>query len=88
LIFTANGLELQTHSAASPNVPHRGIGFDFSVLDKKMQFNRRVDSAGFPCLDKETAHAEIANSRRIFRSAAPPEDPHPMRSLNPLMVSS
>jgi hypothetical protein len=88
LIFTANRFELQTHSPASLNVPHRGIGFDFSVLDKKMQFNRRADSAGFPCLDEETAHAQIANSRCIFRSAAPPEDPHALRSFNPLVVSS
>jgi len=40
LVFTANSLELQTHSASSRYVPDCGTGFDFSVLDKKMQFNR------------------------------------------------
>jgi len=88
LVFTANSLELQTHSAFSLYVPDCGTGFDFSVLDKKMQFNRRADSAYLPCLNKEATHAQVANSRCVFRSAAPPEDRHALRSFDSLMVSS
>jgi len=35
-----------------------------------------------------TLEAQISNSRRIFRSTAPPEDPHTLRRFNSLVVSS
>jgi hypothetical protein len=88
LIFCPNGFELHTYSISSLNVPHRGTGSDCSVLDKKMQLNRRVDSAYFPCVNKKAAHAQIAHSRCIFRSVAPPEGPNTVRSFNALVVSS
>jgi hypothetical protein len=72
----------------SLNIPYSGIGPDFSVLYQEMKFDRRVDGAYFQCLDKKTTHTQISNSRRIFRSAAPPEDPHTLRGLDSLAVPS
>jgi hypothetical protein len=64
------------------------MGSDFCVFNKKMQFNRRVNSAYFPRLNKKTTYAQIVNSRCIFRSAAPLEGPHALRSFNAFVVSS
>lgn len=69
-------------------MPHRRIGPDFSVLYKKMKFNCRVDRAYFQCLDKKATHAQIFNSRRVFRATAPPEDPHTLRRFDSLAVPS
>jgi hypothetical protein len=88
LIFYPNGFELHTYSISSLYVPHRSAGSDCSVLDKKMQLNRRVDSACFPGVNKEASYAQIVHSRGIFRSVAPPESPNTVRSFNALVVSS
>ncbi len=52
LIFGANSLELETDSTPNRNVPYNGVGPDFSVLHKKMKFNRCVDRAFLQRLDK------------------------------------
>ena len=88
LIFASNGLEFQTESTPSFNVPHRGVGRDLSVLYKEMKFNRRVDRAHFQSFDKQTTHTQIFNSRRIFISAAPPDDPHSLRGFYSPMFPS
>ena len=87
-MFAANRLELQTYSMTGPNVPHSSSGPDFSILHKKMEVNGRVNGAYFQCLDKKAAHTYIFYSRRIFNSAASPDDPHTLRRVNSFVVPS
>jgi hypothetical protein len=68
------------------NVSHSGSGPDFSVLHKEMKFNGRVNWAYFHCLNQKTTHAYVFYSRRIFNSAAAPDDPYTLRRVNSLVV--
>jgi hypothetical protein len=42
--------------------PHKGVGPDLSLLDKKFKLGRRTHSPWFRCLDKQTTQAQIPNS--------------------------
>ena len=87
-MFAANRLELQSYSMTGLNVPHSSSGPDFSVLHKKMEVNGRVNGAYFQCLDKKATRTNVFYSRRIFNSAASPDDPHTLRRVNSLVVPS
>jgi hypothetical protein len=59
------------------------VGFDLPFLDKKFKPRLCADDRWLSSLDKQTADAQIANSRSVITSTAPPVDPDAAKCLDP-----
>jgi|HubBroStandDraft_5_1064220.scaffolds.fasta_scaffold407718_1 hypothetical protein len=64
-------------------MPDDGVGSDLSFLDKKFKPGLCAHDRWFSRLDKQTAEAQIQNSRSIITSTTPPVDPNTPKCLDP-----
>jgi len=88
LILPANALELQADSATALGIANGGIGPDFAVFDKKMEFHRRVGGENSGSFDKKATDAQVAYTRSVFGAATAPKYPYALGSFDALVTST
>ena len=64
-------------------MPDDCLGSDLSFLDKKFNLGSCAHDRWLSRLDKQTADAQIPNSRSVINTTTPPVDPDAPKRLDP-----
>jgi hypothetical protein len=87
-IFLAHCREGQSQSTSGLYVAYNRFRSDLSFFHKKVKVGLLTYSPCVPCVDKQSARAEIENSRGIVRSGRAPVDINVSGRLDPRTESS
>jgi hypothetical protein len=87
-ISVPHGREFQAHATSGIYMPHYGRGPDLSFLDQKFELDPCTNDRWLWRLNKQTAHAQIPNSRKVVTSSTPPVDPNALGCLDSRVVPS
>lgn len=81
-IFIGHCREFQSQPTTRFYMPYNGVRPDLPFLDQKIELGLCTNDNWLSRLEKQTALAQILNSRSIRKSSTTPVDPDPLRCLD------
>ena len=87
-VFDADILKLQANSDTRQHIAHSSFGDDSAIFDEKVKFDGRIRRQNLLSLYKDTACAEITNTRSVFTTSTAPIDRDAVRSIDSFVMAT
>jgi hypothetical protein len=87
-VIGANILKLETSSDTREDIAYSSFGDDSAIFDKKVELDGGIDWQDLLSFYKDTADAEVANTRSVFAMPTAPIGPDALRSIDSLVTAT